>query len=56
MDAERARPHDKTFELDDSNAGPTASVCRRLDGRPLAIKTRRCTGSMPRDLEAEALR
>ncbi len=36
--AERARAHDSTFCLEDSTAGLVASVCRRLDGIPLAIE------------------
>ena len=35
---ERARAHDLTFSLEDSNAQLVASVCRRLDGLPLAIE------------------
>jgi hypothetical protein len=35
---ERARAHDPEFELDDSNAGAVASICRRLDALPLAIE------------------
>jgi predicted ATPase/class 3 adenylate cyclase len=35
---ERARSHDSTFSLDDSIAGLTASICRRLDGIPFAIE------------------
>ena len=34
----RARAHDSTFELDDTVAPLVASVCRRLDGIPLAIE------------------
>ena len=34
----RARAHDSTFALEDSNAALVASVCRRLDGIPLAIE------------------
>ncbi len=36
--AERARAHDSTFCLDDSTAGLVGSLCRRLDGIPLAIE------------------
>jgi predicted ATPase/DNA-binding SARP family transcriptional activator len=36
--ADRGRAHDATFCLDDSSAGLVASVCRRLDGLPLAIE------------------
>ena len=35
---ERARAHDPEFELGDGNAGAVASICRRLDGLPLAIE------------------
>jgi predicted ATPase/DNA-binding SARP family transcriptional activator len=35
---ERARSHDRTFELSVDNAGPIAEICRRLDGLPLAIE------------------
>ena len=35
---ERARAQDRTFSVDDSSAGPVASICRRLDGIPLAIE------------------
>jgi predicted ATPase/DNA-binding SARP family transcriptional activator len=35
---ERARAHDPEFELNPSNAGAVASICRRLDGLPLAIE------------------
>lgn len=34
----RARSHDKAFELVDSNAPLVASICRRLDGIPLALE------------------
>ncbi len=34
----RARAHDSTFALDDDVASIVASVCRRLDGIPLAIE------------------
>jgi predicted ATPase len=34
----RARAHDSTFEIDDVVAPLVASVCRRLDGIPLAIE------------------
>jgi len=34
----RTRQHDKSFELSDSNAALVASICRRLDGIPLAIE------------------
>lgn len=36
--AERARAHDASFVLDDSAAALVASICRRLDGIPLAIE------------------
>ena len=35
---ERARAHDSTFVLEEPTAGLVASVCRRLDGIPLAIE------------------
>ena len=35
---ERARSHDRTFELNANNAAAVADVCRRLDGLPLAIE------------------
>ena len=35
---ERARSHDRTFELNANNADAVAGVCRRLDGLPLAIE------------------
>ena len=35
---ERARSHDRLFELSIENAGAIAEVCRRLDGLPLAIE------------------
>ena len=35
---ERARRHDRDFELTDANAGAIAGMCRRLDGLPLAIE------------------
>ena len=35
---DRARAHDRTFELDDSNAASVAQICARLDGIPLAIE------------------
>ena len=34
----RTRQHDKSFELSDSNVVLVASICRRLDGIPLAIE------------------
>ena len=34
----RAQSHDKAFELVDENAETVASVCRRLDGIPLALE------------------
>jgi predicted ATPase/DNA-binding SARP family transcriptional activator len=36
--AERARSHDRHFELTDGNAGAVSEICRRLDGLPLAIE------------------
>jgi predicted ATPase/class 3 adenylate cyclase len=36
--AERARAQDAAFALDDSAAALAASICRRLDGIPLAIE------------------
>jgi predicted ATPase len=35
---ERARSHDRSFELTEENAGAVAEICRRLDGLPLAIE------------------
>jgi predicted ATPase len=35
---ERARSHDRGFELTDGNAAAVAEICRRLDGLPLAIE------------------
>ncbi|HTW07337.1 MAG TPA: hypothetical protein VME46_07500, partial [Acidimicrobiales bacterium] len=35
---DRARAHDANFALHDSTAGVVASLCRRLDGIPLAIE------------------
>jgi predicted ATPase/DNA-binding SARP family transcriptional activator len=35
---ERARTHDPEFELSEGNATAVASICRRLDGLPLAIE------------------
>jgi predicted ATPase/DNA-binding SARP family transcriptional activator len=35
---ERARRHDRGFELSDDNAGAVAEICRHLDGLPLAIE------------------
>ena len=35
---ERARAHDSTFVLDDSIACLVGSICRRLDGVPLAVE------------------
>ena len=35
---ERARSHDRRFELTDGNAGSIGEICRRLDGLPLAIE------------------
>jgi len=35
---ERARSRDRTFELTDANAHAIASVCRRVDGLPLAVE------------------
>ena len=35
---ERAHNHDPTFELTAANAGAIASVCRRIDGLPLAVE------------------
>ncbi len=34
----RAQSHDKAFDLVDENAELVASICRRLDGIPLAIE------------------
>jgi predicted ATPase/DNA-binding SARP family transcriptional activator len=36
--AERARSHDRSFELTAGNAGAVAEICRHLDGLPLAIE------------------
>ena len=38
MFLERARSHDRQFELSIDNAGAIAEICRRLDGLPLAIE------------------
>jgi predicted ATPase/DNA-binding SARP family transcriptional activator len=35
---ERARSHDRHFELTPDNAGSIGEICRRLDGLPLAIE------------------
>jgi predicted ATPase/DNA-binding SARP family transcriptional activator len=35
---ERARSHDRHFELTERNAGSIGEICRRLDGLPLAIE------------------
>ena len=35
---DRARSVQPTFALDDATAGPVASICRRLDGIPLAVE------------------
>ena len=35
---ERARSHDRHFELTQDNAGSIGEICRRLDGLPLAIE------------------
>ncbi len=35
---ERARSHDRAFELTPSNGSAVAELCRRLDGLPLAIE------------------
>jgi predicted ATPase/DNA-binding SARP family transcriptional activator len=35
---ERARSHDRSFELTDGNAGAVAEICRHLDGLPLALE------------------
>jgi predicted ATPase/DNA-binding SARP family transcriptional activator len=35
---ERARYHDRSFELTADNAGAVAEICRHLDGLPLAIE------------------
>ena len=35
---ERARRHDRDFELSDDNAAAVAQICRHLDGLPLAIE------------------
>ena len=35
---ERAQHRDRGFELTDANAGAIASVCRRVDGLPLAVE------------------
>ena len=35
---ERARSHDRSFELTDDNAAAIAEICRRLDGLPLALE------------------
>jgi predicted ATPase/DNA-binding SARP family transcriptional activator len=50
---ERARSHDPTFCLEDPTAGLVASVCRRLDGIPLAIElaAARLTSMSLADLE-----
>jgi predicted ATPase/DNA-binding SARP family transcriptional activator len=36
--ADRARSHDRHFELGEDNAGAISEICRRLDGLPLAIE------------------
>lgn len=35
---ERARRHDRRFELTDDNASAVAEICRHFDGLPLAIE------------------
>jgi predicted ATPase/DNA-binding SARP family transcriptional activator len=35
---ERARRHDRGFELTEGNSGAVAEICRHLDGLPLAIE------------------
>ena len=38
MFVERARSHDRNFEVHAANAGAISDICRRLDGLPLAIE------------------
>ncbi|HEY6888664.1 MAG TPA: BTAD domain-containing putative transcriptional regulator, partial [Solirubrobacter sp.] len=51
---ERARAHDADFELSQDSAGPVASICRRLDGLPLAIElaAARCALLSPSEIVA----
>jgi predicted ATPase/DNA-binding SARP family transcriptional activator len=49
---ERARAHDPDFEFDADMADPVATICRRLDGLPLAIElaAARCRLLSPSEL------
>jgi predicted ATPase len=50
---ERVRAHDPDFDLDNSNAPAVASICRRLDGIPLALElvAARLTAMSPSEVE-----
>jgi predicted ATPase/DNA-binding SARP family transcriptional activator len=50
---ERARSHDRLFELSIDNAAAIAEICRRLDGLPLAIELAAARTTM---LDAEELK
>jgi predicted ATPase/DNA-binding SARP family transcriptional activator len=51
---ERARSHDRNFELTDGNAGAVAEICGHVDGLPLAIELAAARTTMldPEELNA----